>query len=150
MTKTTTTDEIPRAIEALRDRPQGTTYFASGSNRAGEIRGLGRVGLPVGVCATEVLADCERRLPFRPGVLPAHARSGLDGTSLRASGFVPVARSKGGSWSREGRERTDQAPTGRKVRWERGLSKRARREVARRAEDFAALEAAPKTVLEAA
>lgn len=42
-----------------------------------------------------------------------------DGASLRAAGFVPVARSKGGSWSRGKRPRTDKAPTAPKIRWER-------------------------------
>lgn len=41
------------------------------------------------------------------------------GTSLRAAGFRPVARSRGGSWNRPGRPRTDKSPTVPKVRWER-------------------------------
>ncbi len=49
------------------------------------------------------------------------------GHSLRASGWVPVARSKGGSWDRPGRRRQDRAPTVPKVRWEKGLTRRARR-----------------------
>jgi len=41
------------------------------------------------------------------------------GTSLRAAGFRPVARSKGGSWNRKGRPRTDKSSTAPKIRWER-------------------------------
>lgn len=44
-----------------------------------------------------------------------------DGASLRASGFKPVAVTRGGSWSRSGRPREDKAPTGPKTRWERAL-----------------------------
>jgi hypothetical protein len=44
-----------------------------------------------------------------------------NGASLRASGFKPVARTKGGSWGRVKRPRQDKAPTCRKVRWEREL-----------------------------
>lgn len=48
------------------------------------------------------------------------------GASLRASGFRDVAISSGGSWSRPSRSREDKAPTGRKVRWLRGLTRKAR------------------------
>lgn len=41
------------------------------------------------------------------------------GSSLRAAGFVPVATSRGGTWSRRGRKRTDEHSTEPKVRWER-------------------------------
>jgi hypothetical protein len=44
-----------------------------------------------------------------------------DGASLKASGFVPVFRGKGGSWSRKGRERKDGATTAPKIRWEKKL-----------------------------
>lgn len=40
------------------------------------------------------------------------------GVSLKAAGWKPVARSAGGSWSRDGRERTDKHPLEAKVRWE--------------------------------
>lgn len=50
-----------------------------------------------------------------------------DGASLRASGFHAVAETRGGSWNRAARQREDKAPTGRKVRWERELGRRARR-----------------------
>jgi hypothetical protein len=45
-----------------------------------------------------------------------------DGTSLRAAGFTPEAVTKGGSWNRPSRARTDTAPTVRKVRWSRQLA----------------------------
>jgi hypothetical protein len=41
------------------------------------------------------------------------------GSSLRASGFVPVARSRGGSWNRAGRPRAGKSVAGPKIRWER-------------------------------
>jgi hypothetical protein len=45
-----------------------------------------------------------------------------DGTSLRATGFRPVARSAGGEWGRRSREREEaDFDTGPKVRWERTL-----------------------------
>lgn len=40
------------------------------------------------------------------------------GASLKASGFECIGESRGGSWSRSGRERTDRHPTGRKIRWQ--------------------------------
>lgn len=55
------------------------------------------------------------------------------GHSLVAAGWTPTAVSSGGSWSRSGRERADAAPTGRKVRWEKGLNKSTRKAVAARA-----------------
>lgn len=39
------------------------------------------------------------------------------GASMRASGFVEDGITRGGSWSRRGRERQDNAPTCRKIRW---------------------------------
>ena len=50
-----------------------------------------------------------------------------DGASLKASGFEAVAETKGGSWSRPSRGRTDSAPTGKKVRWERSIGNRRKR-----------------------
>ena len=46
------------------------------------------------------------------------------GHSLRAAGFTPTHRGKGGSWSRKDRPREDNAPTGAKIRWERALNSR--------------------------
>lgn len=50
-----------------------------------------------------------------------------DGASLKASGFEPVAETKGGTWDRPSRERGEAAPTGKKVRWERRIGNRRRR-----------------------
>lgn len=55
------------------------------------------------------------------------------GGTLVAAGWTPTHTTKGGSWDRKGRARTDKAPTCRKVRWERGLNKKAKREVVARA-----------------
>lgn len=44
------------------------------------------------------------------------------GTTLKAAGWDRAALTKGGSWSRPSRTRVDQAPTCRKVRWERRLA----------------------------
>ena len=41
------------------------------------------------------------------------------GTSLRAAGFRPTAKTQGGSWNRADRPRIDKAPTTPKTRWER-------------------------------
>ncbi len=43
------------------------------------------------------------------------------GTTLRAAGWTPEARTRGGTWDRPGRSRTDTHDTGRKVRWSRTL-----------------------------
>jgi hypothetical protein len=50
-----------------------------------------------------------------------------DGASLKASGFVAVAETKGGSWDRPSRGRGEAAPTGRKVRWERRIGNAKKR-----------------------
>ena len=42
------------------------------------------------------------------------------GTSLRAAGWTLLGQTKGGSWSRPGRERTDKHPTEQKLLWEIG------------------------------
>lgn len=47
------------------------------------------------------------------------------GTSLRAAGWEPEAETKGGSWDRATRRRTDTAPTCKKVRWAKQLRKAA-------------------------
>lgn len=43
------------------------------------------------------------------------------GTSLRAAGFIPEYRSRGGSWDSLSRPREDKHPTGPKIRWSRRL-----------------------------
>ena len=47
-----------------------------------------------------------------------------EGTSLKAAGWTPVKRTRGGSWNRPGRPREDRAPTVPKIRWERRLTRR--------------------------
>jgi hypothetical protein len=56
-----------------------------------------------------------------------------EGASLRAAGFVPIYRSRGGSWDRPSRARKARGPQGGKLRWHRGLTKAACRRVARHA-----------------
>lgn len=41
------------------------------------------------------------------------------GTSVKAAGFTAAAKTKGGTWNRPSRARTDKAPTIKKTRWER-------------------------------
>jgi hypothetical protein len=53
------------------------------------------------------------------------------GHSLAASGWVPVARTKGGSWDRKSRPREDKAPTCPKIRWAKGLNKGERKKIAK-------------------
>lgn len=48
------------------------------------------------------------------------------GGTLVAAGWTPTVKTKGGSWSRKGRQRTDKTSTCKKQRWERGLTKKAR------------------------
>jgi hypothetical protein len=60
------------------------------------------------------------------------------GVSLRASGFVPIRRGKGGSWDRSARRREDKAPTCAKTVWARGLTKAARKAVEAKAAAFEA------------
>lgn len=52
-----------------------------------------------------------------------------DGHSVRTAGWLPTRMSGGGSWDRESRPRTDSAPTGKKVRWAKGLIKRVQKRV---------------------
>jgi hypothetical protein len=52
------------------------------------------------------------------------------GHSVRTAGWSPTHISDGGSWDRPSRPRQDKAPTGRKVRWEKGLTKKMKRAVA--------------------
>jgi len=45
-----------------------------------------------------------------------------DGTTLKAVGWIREHRTRGGSWNRPGRARTDKAPTCRKWRWAKELT----------------------------
>ncbi len=66
------------------------------------------------------------------------------GHSLVAAGWTLTGCSSGGSWDREERARATKDSkhdiTGEKLRWERGLTKAARREVAKAAEAFARIQ----------
>jgi hypothetical protein len=59
-----------------------------------------------------------------------------DGASCKAANFTPTHISEGGGWSRPSRRRTNSAPTCEKVRWELGLDRQARRNIARREIDL--------------
>lgn len=48
------------------------------------------------------------------------------GTTLRAAGWDREGKTRGGSWSRATRPRTDRHPTGAKVRWSRSLQPQRR------------------------
>ena len=65
-----------------------------------------------------------RALGYR--VLITYTLEEESGESLKAAGFLPVHRTRGGSWNRKGRARTDKAPTTPKIRWEKNLTKTAR------------------------
>lgn len=58
-----------------------------------------------------------RELGYHPLITYTLARE--PGTSLRASGFHPVALTRAESWSRPSRPRTDAQPPERKVRWQK-------------------------------
>ncbi|MCK5316919.1 MAG: hypothetical protein KAJ55_03345 [Anaerolineales bacterium] len=45
------------------------------------------------------------------------------GVSLKAAGWTPEAKTKGGSWNTPARSRQDKGPTCRKIRWARELTK---------------------------
>lgn len=64
--------------------------------------------------------EIARRLPGFTRVITYTLLDEL-GTSLRAAGFDRVFKTKGGSWHRKGRPRTDKATTERKWRWERTI-----------------------------
>lgn len=51
-------------------------------------------------------------------------------TTLRAAGWVATVKTKGGSWNTPARARTNKTSTCKKQRWEKGLNKRVRKELA--------------------
>jgi len=71
--------------------------------------------------ACSMLYDYACREAFRRGYrrIVTYTLESERGTSLRAAGFRPVARSRGRSWSRATRPRTNKTATVPKVRWER-------------------------------
>lgn len=58
------------------------------------------------------------------------------GHSVRAAGFLPVHRTKGGQWSTPARRRETSPQSGAKIRWERGLTRSTREAVERASEKF--------------
>jgi len=58
------------------------------------------------------------------------------GHSVRTAGWTPTYISPGGSWDRKNRPRDDKAPTSKKVRWEKGLTGKTRRDVRKRGIDL--------------
>lgn len=122
--------------------PQGHK-FSFGVTRYGQLVGVAVVGRPVARMAddgftAEVTRLCTDGTPNACSILyGAAARAAKavgyrkiityilaseDGASLRASGWQPDRKSAGGSWSRDGRERTDKHPLEAKTRWVRRLA----------------------------
>ena len=121
-------------------RAPAGAIFAVALAREGELVGVAMVGRPV----ARVLADGATAEVTRVCVLPDHpnacsmlygaARRAVramgyrrlitytlpeeGGASLRASGWRCVGEAGGGTWSRRGRERLDDHPTGRQLCWE--------------------------------
>jgi hypothetical protein len=58
-----------------------------------------------------------------------YTHEGETGGTLVASGWTRTIDSAGGDWDRPSRRRPNKTPTAPKVRWERGLTKRGKREV---------------------
>lgn len=124
-------------------RPQGWKFGLGLVGPDGELRGVLVVGRPVARMiatrdpgALEVTRCCvlpgtpngasmlygaawraARRLGFTR--LITYILDSEPGTSLKAAGWVRVAPSRGGSWSRPSRGRVDQGPTCPKWRWEK-------------------------------
>lgn len=70
-----------------------------------------------GLCAREA-----KRLGYDE--LITYTLPSENGASVRAAGFTADHQTKGGSWNRPSRGRTDKAPTTEKTRWRRQLRKR--------------------------
>jgi len=64
--------------------------------------------------------EIARRLPAFSRVV-TYTLLDEPGTSLVAAGFIRTFKTKGGSWNRKNRPRTDKATTERKWRWERNI-----------------------------
>lgn len=71
--------------------------------------------------ACSILYGYACRTAFRQGYdrVVTYTLNSEPGTSLRAAGFRPVAKTRGGSWNRVSRMRQGKASTKPKVRWER-------------------------------
>jgi hypothetical protein len=130
------------------DAPVGWKFGASVSN-GNDVVGVVMAGRPISaalqkqgcleinrVCTNDSLPKGLRwnacsmlyghasRKAFRHGYkrVVTYTLESEDGTSLRAAGFVPVARSRGGSWNRKNRPRVDKSSLEPKIRWERWSS----------------------------
>lgn len=67
-------------------------------------------------------AACDRARELGADKVITYTLDGVEsGASVRAAGFAEEHVTRGESWDRPGRRRTDKAPTGRKVRWARRL-----------------------------
>lgn len=82
-------------------------------------------------CAASMLYGAAAREAKRRGFarIVTYTLESESGGTLKAAGWTVEHRTTGGSWNRPGRARTDKAPTCRKLRWARGLTKAARRDV---------------------
>lgn len=118
--------------------PQGG-LFAVGAEADGKLIGCAIVGKPVArmnndggtVEVTRLCTDGTRNacsFLYRACVRVAqtmgyrrvltYTLSDEPGGSLRGAGFNLIGKTKGGSWSRPSRERTDKHPVQEKLRWE--------------------------------
>lgn len=119
---------------------RGMQFAVAVVDEFGELHGVGIAGRPVSrvlqaegyLEVTRVATDgtpnaCSmiygslRRagiaLGYEPHRILTYILESETGASLRASGWVHDGAAGGGSWSRDGRERIDKAPTERKVRY---------------------------------
>lgn len=78
-----------------------------------------------GACAREAARRGYKRLV-------TYTLDSEEASSVKAANFMPTHKSEGGSWSRPSRDRQDDAPTCPKVRWELGLNKPWRKDIANR------------------
>ena len=135
-------NEYIAAFHRHHARVQGHKFSIAAINSKGEIVGVVVVGRPVArllddgfqcevtrlctdgtpnVCSYlySRAARCAKEMGYRRIVTYILAHE--SGNSLKATGWVEVAASSGGSWSRPSRNRTDKHPTAPKKRWEREL-----------------------------
>ena len=83
------------------------------------VKDLSPHGLVQNACSMLYGEAC--RKAFKRGYqrVITYTQTSEKGTSLRAAGFIPVARTAGGSWDRAGRPRIDTSSIRPKLRWER-------------------------------
>jgi len=123
-------------------RPPAGGLFALAATRSGRIVGVAIVGRPSARNAqdgrtAEVTRLCTDGTPNACSLLYGWARRAAQvlgyrrlltytlpaegGASLRASGWTPAGRTRGGRWSRRDRARADDHPLDKKDRWEAPL-----------------------------